>query len=141
MAADLGALGLDPKAMPTLDKLPPEKLRQVMKTFTKALGTTCNGCHDPNDYRASTPNKRVASRMWDFYVRGLALEDGSPLYCDSCHGGKERFLDRHDDKGVRAWMDANFVSKLKRKDGKPHACEGCHGVPFQPKILTGWRRP
>lgn len=140
MAADLTAIGLDPKALPALGKMPPEQLRKVMKTFTKALGTTCNGCHDPNDYRASTPDKRVAERMWDLYVRGLAMEDGSLLYCDSCHGGRGRFLDRHDDKGLRAWMDANFVSKLKRVDGKPHACESCHGDPFQPKILDAWAK-
>lgn len=140
MASDLTALGLDPKALPPLDKLAPEKLRQVMKTFSKALGTNCNGCHDPNDFRAPTPNKRIASKMWNFYVRGLAMEDGSPLYCDSCHGGREHFLDRHDEKGLRAWMDANFVSKLKTVNGQPHSCESCHGDPFQPKFLAAWAK-
>ena len=138
MEADLKALGLDPKKLPPLGKMEPEKLRQVMKTLTKALGTQCTGCHDANDFRAWTPNKKVASHMWNDWVRGLAMEDGSVLYCDSCHQGHMKFLDRHDKKALSGWMDANFVSKLKRLDKKDNSCESCHGDPFDPKFLDKW---
>ncbi len=138
MEADLKALGFDPKKLPPLGKMEPDKLRQVMKTFSKALGTQCTGCHEANDFRAPTPNKKVASHMWNDWVRGLTMEDGSLLYCDSCHQGHMKFLDTHDKKELSKWMDANFVSKLKRLDKKEHGCETCHGDPFDPKFLDKW---
>jgi hypothetical protein len=138
MVADLRALGLDVDALPPLDKIPPDKLRQVMKTFAKSLGTPCAGCHDENDFRAPTKNKRIAVRMWDDFVRGLATDDGSPLYCDSCHAGQKEPLDRHDKRALAAWMDANLVARLKRTDGEDHSCETCHGDPFEPDIFSTW---
>lgn len=140
MAADLQEIGLDPKALPPLDKIAPDKLRKVMKTFTKALGMQCTGCHDANDFRAPTKNKKIAARMWSEYVRGLAMEDGSALYCDSCHQGAKEPLDRHDKKALAGWMDQNFVTKLKRVDGKDHSCETCHGEPFEPHALAQWTK-
>ncbi|AKV04667.1 hypothetical protein AKJ09_11330 [Labilithrix luteola] len=138
MGEDLQKLGLDAKALPSLNRLPPEKLRQVMKTFNKALGTQCTGCHEANDFHAPTKNKKIASKMWDLYVRGLVAEDGGPVFCDSCHEGKMEFLDRHDKKALSAWMDENFVKKLKRVDKKENGCETCHGDPFEPHILATW---
>src|SRR5689334_1822775 len=44
MTAQLKELGLDVKNLPPLNKIPPDKLRKVMQTFTKALGTQCTGC-------------------------------------------------------------------------------------------------
>lgn len=140
MEADLKALGLDVKKLPPLNKLEPATLRKVMKTFTTSLGVQCKDCHDTNDFRAPTPNKKVAAHMWNDWVRGFAMEDGTPLYCDSCHQGHEKFLDRHDKKALGAWMDANFVSKLKRTDKKENGCETCHGDPFDPNPLDKWEK-
>lgn len=140
MDADLKAIGLDPKSLPPLGKMEPEKLRKVMKTFTKSLGVQCKICHNGDDFRAPTPNKKVAEKMWDHFVRDLAMEDGSGLYCDSCHNGQMHFLDRHDKKALSGWMDANYVSKLKRVDQKEHGCETCHGDPFEGDILDGWKK-
>ena len=143
MAADLKEIGIDPKNLPaSLNKLDPEKLRKVMKTFTKALGTQCNGCHDPNDFRAPTRNKKIASRMWTDFTKALTMQDGSLLYCDSCHQGKMEFLDRHDKKALSAWMDDNFVSKMKKVDKKDHSCATCHGDPIEGQIFTTlWKIP
>jgi hypothetical protein len=142
MAADLQALGLDPKALPPLDKLEPDKLRRVMKTFTKSLGAVCTDCHVENDFRAPTPRKSIAARMWDHFVRDLAMEDGALVYCDSCHVGRlTPLLDRHDKKALSTWMEANYVDKMKKVDGKEHGCETCHGDPFEPKFLGSWAKP
>jgi hypothetical protein len=138
MAAELEALGLDVHALPPLGKIPPDKLRQVMKTFTRSLGVDCTFCHDENDFRAPTKHKQIAARMWNDYVRALAAEDGTALYCDSCHGGRKEPLDRHDKKALASWMDANFVAKLKRVDGADHSCDTCHGEPFEPRPLRAW---
>jgi len=138
MGDELKALGLDPKKLPPLAKMEPEKLRKVMKIITTSVGGQCTTCHDANDFRAWTPNKKVASHMWNDWVRGLSLEDGSVLFCDSCHQGHMKFLDKKDKKELSKWMDANFVSKMKRLDKKEHGCETCHGDPFDPKFLDKW---
>lgn len=140
MAEDLKAIGLDPKNLPALDKMEPEKLRKVMNLFKKALGTDCGGCHNRDDFRAPTPHKKLASRMWKEFVRGMTLEDGSPLFCDSCHDGHMEFLERTDKKALSQWMDTNYVSKLRRADKKEHGCETCHGDPFEPRFLANWEK-
>jgi hypothetical protein len=135
LVADLTAIGLDPHALPKLDSLEPAKLKKVMKTFTKALGVQCTGCHDPSDFSLSTPNKRIAARMWSDFVEGLAFKDGSVLYCDSCHGGQAEFLDRSDKPKLRQWMSDNFVDRMKRTDGADHGCKTCHGDPFDGDVF------
>jgi hypothetical protein len=140
LASDLKALGLDAAKLPPLSKMEPATLRKVMKTFTKALGTNCAGCHDPNNFRAATPKKKIASRMWDDYVRGLAFEDGSPLYCDSCHQGRTQMLDRRDKKALGKWMDAEYVAKLKRTDKQDNDCATCHGEEMEMHLLAKWSK-
>jgi len=135
MEADLKELGLDPKALPPLEKLEPSTLRKVMKTFTKSLGVPCAACHDVQDFRAATPKKTIARHMWNDFARGLATTDGAPLYCDSCHAGKATFLDRSDRKRLADWMQQGYVSTLSRTDGKEHHCATCHGEPFEGHIF------
>lgn len=145
MGPALKELGLDVKNLPPLNKIPPDKIRKVMSTFTKALGTQCTGCHDGDDFKKATPNKKVAARMWNEFVRGYAMEGGGAVYCDSCHGsqgnGKMTFLVR--DPGLKElskWMDENFVSKLKKPNGQEHSCETCHGDPMEGKFLHNWKK-
>lgn len=141
MGPALKELGIDVKNLPPLNKIPPDKIRKVMNTFTKALGTTCTGCHDADDFKKATPNKKVASRMWNEFVRGYAMQGGGAVYCDSCHSGKMTFLVR--DPGLKelsTWMDENFVSKLKKTNGQPHSCETCHGDPMEGKFLHTWKK-
>ncbi len=133
MVADLQALGLDPKNLPALSKLEPDKLRKVMRTFTKALGARCADCHVESDFAAATPMKKIAQGHWDEYVRKLTTDTGAPIYCDSCHQARLKLLDRTDKKALGTWMDVNFVDHFKRRDGKEHNCETCHGDPFEGK--------
>lgn len=140
MIEDLKKIGLDPKKLPPLNKIEPEKLRQVMKTFTKSMGVKCTACHEANDFRAPTPNKKVTIKMWDEYTRGLVMEDGNPVYCDSCHDGQTKVLDRHDMRALGQYMDKEYVGKMKRVDKKDHGCETCHGDPFESNIVKMWSK-
>lgn len=135
MADKLREIGVDPTALPPLNKLDAKTLRDVMNTFTKALGVTCSHCHD-KDFRAPTANKKIATHMWNDFTRGLALEGGGVLYCDSCHGGRAEILDRRDLRALGAWMQESYVDTMRRADKKDHGCETCHGDPFEGKILT-----
>jgi hypothetical protein len=139
MAADLQALGLDMKNLPPLEKLDPKVLRKVMGTFTRSLGVQCSGCHSGENFAAPTPMKHVAAKMWNEWVRGYTT-GGQPIYCDSCHQGREKLLDKHDKKALSAWMEANFVKKLDRRDGKAVECATCHGEEFDPDFLEKWKK-
>jgi hypothetical protein len=141
MVAKLREIGLDPAALPPLNKLEPKMLRDVMNTFTKSLGVQCSHCHE-KDFKAPTAKKKIATHMWNDFTRSLAMAEGpaagGTLYCDSCHQGRAEFLDRSDLKQLGAWMQENYVDKLKRADKKDHDCSTCHGDPFEGKILKKW---
>ncbi len=139
LAAELTALGLDPKALPPIEKLDPRALRGVMKLVARSTGLKCGDCHSAGDFAAPTPRKKIAARMWDEFVVKLTAEDDGPLFCDSCHQGRTKLLDRSDKKALGVWMKASFVQGLKRRDGAPEACESCH-VGWDMTFLTAWRR-
>lgn len=139
MDADLRAAGLDPSHLPAFEALTPRQLRRVMSTFTRSLGYACTDCHEQQDYRAPTRAKRISARMWNELVRPNALEGNGTLYCDSCHQGQGKFLDRSDRKAISGYMSDNYTEKIKRgAEKKDVECETCHGDPFDPKFLSKW---
>ena len=131
---DLRAAGLDPQSLPTFDRLSPRQRERVMSTFTRALGIGCTDCHDRDDYLAPTREKRITVTMWNDLTRPNAMS-GGVLYCDSCHLGARKVLDRRDKERVAAWMSDELVGRLERHDKKGVECETCHGDPFQPRFL------
>ena len=139
MAASLAAAGLDVTNLPPLESLAPGPKQRVMRTFTEALGVPCVGCHSADELRADTRRKRVARRMWNEIVRVVALNDGSPVYCDSCHDGALFHLDRRDTRSLAAYMCNEFVGRLKRVDGRSHDCTTCHGDPPDLHLVDSWK--
>jgi hypothetical protein len=138
MGADLQALGLDPGNLPPIEKLDPRALRGAMKLFARALGVKCADCHVEGDFGAPTRRKKIAAKMWDEFAAKLAFgQDGSPVFCDSCHEGRIKDLDRSDKKALSKWMDAAFVAGMKRRDGKSEECESCH-VDWDMTFLSKW---
>jgi hypothetical protein len=139
MVADLQGLGLDAKTLAPIEKLDPKALRAVMKLFARSLGVKCGDCHTEGDFAAPTRRKKIAAKMWNEFVGKLTLADGSPLFCDSCHQGRIKLLDRSDKKALGKWMQASFADGLKRKDGKTEECESCH-VDWDMTFLSSWGR-
>ncbi len=137
MVDALRDLGLDPKRLPPIEKLEPRVLRGVMKLMGKSLGAKCGDCHQEGDFAAPTRRKKIAAHMWDDFAAKLSLADGSALFCDSCHQGRIRQLDRRDKKALSQWMDDNFVARLARVDGRPTECETCH-VDMEMLFLNKW---
>jgi hypothetical protein len=135
LSGDLQQLGLDIKTLPPLAKMDPKVLRKLMKTFTTALGAKCGDCHNEADYAAPTPMKKIADGMWNHFVRDQTASDGGPVYCDSCHQGRMKMLDRTDKKALSKWMETNYVGKLQGKGGKANECATCHGDPFENDIF------
>ena len=139
MADVLAAAGLDVKNLPPIERLTPGQKQKVMRTFTETLGVPCLGCHAEDRFEADTRRKRIAKRMYNEIVRPLALRDGEPIYCDSCHDGDMFMLDRRDTAKVTRHMSETLVGQMTRVDGRPHDCTSCHGDPPDFKMLTTWK--
>jgi MYXO-CTERM domain-containing protein len=135
MANELRAVGLDPENLPPFAELTPRQLHRVMSTFTRSLGFACTDCHDPNDHRVPTRMKAITVQMWNEFTRPYVMEGRGAAYCDSCHQGQARFLERSDRKKVAAFMADNFTALLARRDKKDVECETCHGEPFEARLL------
>ena len=137
MAADLQAIGIDladPGELVTMDAT---KKRKLMPLFVKSLGMqNCLGCHVEGNFKADTHNKRMAGAMWNHFVAPCARRRAAPLFCDSCHQGKQKLLDRSDAKVLSVFMRTNYEDKLERKDHQDHSCETCHSDPFERKIFA-----
>jgi len=129
------AIGLDPERLPRLGDVPGAAMKPLMETFDDSLDACCEDCHVKNDPRAPTKAKRISGEMWQRFTRELVTQDGSPAYCDTCHKGAVRFLDRRDPAALRAWMRDNFVARLRKRDGGAVECATCHGEPFEPRIV------
>ena len=138
-AAELKKLGFDGvKPMPDLEKMDLAAKKKLMPLFTKALGyTECTGCHAADgDYRTSTRNMKISRKMWSQFVVAARDEKGGMLFCDSCHNGATKILNRVDRKAVGGFMHANYVAKITRADKQENTCATCHSTPLQPDILS-----
>jgi len=137
--AELKKLGFDgKKAMLDLEKMDLPTKKKLMPLFQKALGyDSCNGCHaGDGDYRTSTRNMKVTRKMWSQFVSALRDDVGGLVFCDSCHNGADRILNRTDKKAVGKFMHEDYVAKLTRADKQSNGCATCHGTPMQPAILA-----
>lgn len=151
VAVTLESLGLDLANLPTLHETverleaeDEERVHTLMDTFTKSLGVRCSACHTVRnaegrlDFEADTPERRVATKMWDVFLRTMKSSDGTPLYCDSCHQGSLEALDRSDGAQLRADMRTVFVDGLVTTNEQAVRCATCHGDPFDPDFLDSW---
>jgi hypothetical protein len=135
MAADLKEAGLDINKLQPMAKMKTAEKSKVMKAISKATGMECKGCHVDGNFKAETPNKQIAKRMWDEYVVGMKLAGGGDLFCDSCHHNHDDILTRSNKDAVSKYMDENYVKKLASKDGKEMGCPTCHTGDFEMKIF------
>ncbi len=137
----LKAIGVDVRNLPPLAKMDPQKLRLAMDYVAEATGADCTDCHkSEDDLKAKTPRKAVAMHMWNDWSRELTTADGGPVFCDSCHHGSLKILDRRDTEKIAEFMKANMVGKLVRKDKKKESCATCHGEPFNNEFLEKWEK-
>jgi hypothetical protein len=110
-------------------------MKPLMETFDDSLDACCEDCHSKSDLHAPTRAKRISEAMWDRFTRQLVTTDGNPVYCDSCHDGAARFLDRRDPEALRRWMRDTYVARLRQHDGSAVTCATCHGEPFEPRLV------
>ena len=108
-----------------------------MPIFVKALGyEDCKGCHVEGDFKKKTRNTKIAEHMYDDFVAKMRDDKGvANIFCDSCHQGKAKVLNRADLKAVGKYMDDEYVNHLARADKKATECGTCHGDTMEMKIF------
>jgi hypothetical protein len=138
LAEDLKKAGFDlAKMPPSIEKMPDAQKKKLMPVFVKALGyEDCKGCHAEGDFKKRTRNTNIAKGMYDHFVAGLRDEKGAAtIFCDSCHQGKPKVLNRSDKKAVGKFMDDQYVNHLARADKKSQECGTCHGDTMEMAIF------
>jgi len=79
-----------PKGMDT------KKLKPIMKSWSKALGVDCDGCHDTDDFSKDTKHKKVARKMMGISaaatraVRKATGKRKAKVTCKTCHNGRKK---------------------------------------------------
>lgn len=135
LLGNLSEAGLDPKALPKIEKLTGKQRIAVMEAISEALGVECTGCHvSKEDFKTETEHKQVARHMWNDIVTAVRL-DQAPLFCDSCHQGDMHVLDRSNIEAVKQYMKTQFAGRLTTTAGDEVTCAHCHGKPFEPEIF------
>jgi hypothetical protein len=107
-----------------------------MPIMQKAMGyTACTGCHVEGDFKAETRNLKISREMWNAYTVPLRDEKGGVLFCDSCHSGQPKVLNRADQEALKKFMEDEYEHKLTRADKKDMECSTCHGEALELKII------
>ncbi|MEP7124270.1 MAG: hypothetical protein ABJE95_25305 [Byssovorax sp.] len=136
--AELKKLGFDgKKPVIDLEKMDLAAKKKLMPLFTKALGyTECTGCHAADgDYHTSTRNMKISRKMWSQFVAATRNDKGGMIFCDSCHNGANKILNRTDKKAVGKFMHDEYVAKLTRADKQENSCATCHGGYMETDII------
>ncbi|MEO7327663.1 MAG: hypothetical protein ABI193_03725 [Minicystis sp.] len=143
MLEDVKKIGLDLRKVGDLEKIEMSQKKKLMQLFQRSMGySSCTGCHVEGDFAKDTRNLQITRQMWRHYVVALRDDKGGPLFCDSCHAGNAKLLDRGDKKALVTFMTENYEGKLSRADKKEHGCVTCHGDDMQMKIIEkSWKIP
>jgi len=128
LLADVKKAGIDPAKNPVLEKMSSADKKKVMPFFVKALGyKDCTGCHASlSDYKTVTHNMQLTRGMWDHFIAYGRDTNDAVMFCDSCHAGKDKILNREDKAGVKKFMESDYVGKIHRADKKAMECTTCH---------------
>lgn len=136
MLEDVKKAGVDLKKLPELEKMPLAAKKKLMPLFQKALGyADCQGCHVKDDFKAETRNLKITRGMWKNFVVAVRDEKGGPVFCDTCHDGSPKNLDRSDRKAMEKFMEDEYEHKLTKADKKEMECSTCHGDAMEMKII------
>ncbi len=141
MLEDVKKIGLDINKLPEFDKMPLAQKKKLMPLFQKAMGfADCQGCHVKDDWKAETRNLKITRGMWKHFVVAVRDEKGGPVFCDTCHDGSAKNLDRSDRKAMEKFMEDEYEHKLTRANKKEMECTTCHTDTMELKIFESvWK--
>ena len=130
MIADIKAIGIDLASPGDLSKMDMSKKKKLMPFFVKALGHV--GLRRlPRRGRLQGRHAQQADGVVDVEPlrQRSSRQGGGALFCDSCHQGKQKLLDRSDKKALSKFMIAELrrQAPARRQEG-PHLRD----VPLRP---------
>jgi hypothetical protein len=136
-------LGVDISKSRDLAKIPVQTKKKLMPFFQKSLGfDACTGCHVDGDFKKDTRNMKITREMWEHFVADMRDEKGGHIFCDSCHVGSAKNLNRDDKDAIKKFMEDEYEHKLTRADKKENECGTCHGDTMELKIIEKlWNIP
>lgn len=136
MLEDVKKAGVDLKKIPDFDKMPLATKKKLMPLFQKAMGySDCQGCHVKDDFKAETRHIKITRGMWKHFVVAVRDEKGGAVFCDTCHDGSDKNLDRSDRKAMEKFMEDEYEHKLTKADKKEMECTTCHSDTMEMKII------
>jgi len=136
MLEDVKKAGVDLKKIPDFDKMPLATKKKLMPLFQKAMGyADCQGCHVKDDFKAETRHIKITRGMWKHFVVAVRDEKGGAVFCDTCHDGSDKNLDRSDRKAMEKFMEDEYEHKLTKADKKEMECTTCHSDTMEMKII------
>ena len=136
MLEDVKKAGIDLKKIPDFDKMPLAAKKKLMPLLQKSMGfADCQGCHVKDDFKAETRNLKITRGMWKNFVVAVRDEKGGAVFCDTCHDGSPKNLDRSDRKAMEKFMEDEYEHKLTKADKKEMECSTCHGDAMEMKII------
>lgn len=136
MLEDLKKAGVNIDKMSDLEKLPLAAKKKVMPLMQKAMGyEACTGCHVEGDYKKDTRNMKITREMWRAYSVPLRDEKGKAVFCDNCHSGQAKVLNRADKEALKKFMEDEYEHKFTRADKKEVECSTCHGDDMELKVI------
>lgn len=140
---DLKKVGINTAKIPEIGKIPLAQKKKLMPFMQKAMGyTACTGCHVEGDFKAETRNLKISRQMWNAYTVPMLDEKGGAVFCDTCHSGQVKVLNRADTEGLKKFMEDEYEHKLKLADKKEMECSTCHGDAMETKIIEKiWKIP
>jgi hypothetical protein len=132
--ADLKEAGLDLAKIKPMKMMKGKEKAKVMKVIAKSMGMECKDCHVDGKPKAYTRNKAIAEKMWDQFVVPHKAEGGA-VFCDSCHQGSAKNLDRGNREKVSDYMKQYTSKLMTKKKGGEVKCDTCHTKDFEMKIV------
>lgn len=136
MLEDLKKAGVAIDKIGDLEKLPLAAKKKVMPLMQKALGyEACTGCHVEGDYKKDTRNMKISREMWRAYSVALRDEKGKAVFCDNCHSGQAKVLNRADKEALKQFMEDEYEHKFFLPGKKAAECSTCHGDAMELKVI------
>jgi hypothetical protein len=129
----VGDAGADPLGFQGLlrDARCQAEVVEIMTETARALGVTCDYCHERGDFARSTPKKEVANWMATKLSPSLRRRDGAAVSCADCHASEGRGVakilgePRHQGRSVE-WMTTVLSERFETALGTPLYCRTCH---------------
>jgi hypothetical protein len=108
-----------------------DEVIEIMTETARALGVSCDYCHERGDFQRATPKKEIANWMATKLSPSLRRRGGGAVSCADCHASEGRGVakilgePRRQGRSVE-WMTTVLSERFETSQGTPLYCRTCH---------------